>query len=207
MSFTCPVCWRTSYHPEDEKWGYCGNCHDFTGGSGYGYQRYRSSSTPAGQEREMRMPTTNEDGKAQPEMPEVPRQRNHRSLSDLLGIRVEPDDESAVQKLRRTGLSLKSYLIWGLTGITMGIAIASNIYIRWPRQGAIVTTCIIFFVTGLQFAWMISEWMRLKREERELKADNEKFLEQTKAIIAGMYPDDPIKAARIYMSFEENMKI
>lgn len=33
MSFTCPVCWRTSYHPEDEKWGYCGNCHDFTGGS------------------------------------------------------------------------------------------------------------------------------------------------------------------------------
>ena len=52
MSFTCPKCWRTSYHPEDEQWGYCGACHDFTGGYGYGDQRHRSSSTPAGQERD-----------------------------------------------------------------------------------------------------------------------------------------------------------
>lgn len=31
MSFTCPVCRMTSHHPEDERQGYCGNCHDFTG--------------------------------------------------------------------------------------------------------------------------------------------------------------------------------
>lgn len=30
MSFTCPRCSRTSHHPEDERHGYCGNCHDFT---------------------------------------------------------------------------------------------------------------------------------------------------------------------------------
>lgn len=30
MAFTCPQCGRTSYHPEDEKQGYCGNCHKFT---------------------------------------------------------------------------------------------------------------------------------------------------------------------------------
>lgn len=30
-SFTCPVCHRTSHHPEDVKHGYCGNCHAFTG--------------------------------------------------------------------------------------------------------------------------------------------------------------------------------
>ena len=29
-SFTCPRCGRTSYHPEDIRWGYCGNCHDYT---------------------------------------------------------------------------------------------------------------------------------------------------------------------------------
>jgi hypothetical protein len=27
---TCPKCGMTSYHPEDVKQGYCGNCHDFT---------------------------------------------------------------------------------------------------------------------------------------------------------------------------------
>lgn len=31
MSFTCPRCGMTSHHPEDERHGYCGNCHDFTG--------------------------------------------------------------------------------------------------------------------------------------------------------------------------------
>jgi hypothetical protein len=31
MSFTCPRCSMTSHHPMDEDYGYCGNCHDFTG--------------------------------------------------------------------------------------------------------------------------------------------------------------------------------
>lgn len=30
-SITCPKCGMTSYHPEDVKQGYCGNCHDWTG--------------------------------------------------------------------------------------------------------------------------------------------------------------------------------
>ena len=30
MSFLCPRCSRISYHPEDEKNGWCGFCHDYT---------------------------------------------------------------------------------------------------------------------------------------------------------------------------------
>lgn len=30
MAFTCPVCQRTSHHPDDERHGYCGACNDFT---------------------------------------------------------------------------------------------------------------------------------------------------------------------------------
>jgi hypothetical protein len=30
LSFTCPVCHMTSYHPKDVEYGYCGNCHEFT---------------------------------------------------------------------------------------------------------------------------------------------------------------------------------
>lgn len=29
-SITCPRCGKTSYHPDDVKQGYCGNCHDWT---------------------------------------------------------------------------------------------------------------------------------------------------------------------------------
>lgn len=31
MPFTCPRCSRTSHHPEDERHGYCGACHWWTG--------------------------------------------------------------------------------------------------------------------------------------------------------------------------------
>lgn len=30
-SFTCHVCDMTSYNPNDIEWGYCGNCHGYTG--------------------------------------------------------------------------------------------------------------------------------------------------------------------------------
>ena len=31
-AFTCPACHMTSHHPGDIARGYCGACHDFTGG-------------------------------------------------------------------------------------------------------------------------------------------------------------------------------
>jgi hypothetical protein len=31
MAFTCPKCLMVSHNPEDERQGYCGNCHEFTG--------------------------------------------------------------------------------------------------------------------------------------------------------------------------------
>ena len=30
MAFECPRCKKVSHHPEDERHGYCVNCHDFT---------------------------------------------------------------------------------------------------------------------------------------------------------------------------------
>lgn len=29
-SFTCPICGRTSWHPQDVEHGYCGACHAYT---------------------------------------------------------------------------------------------------------------------------------------------------------------------------------
>ena len=31
VSFTCPKCGRTSYHPKDAEEGYCGACNEWTG--------------------------------------------------------------------------------------------------------------------------------------------------------------------------------
>jgi hypothetical protein len=36
LSFTCPVCGRTSRHPDDVREGYCGACHAWTGEDGGG---------------------------------------------------------------------------------------------------------------------------------------------------------------------------
>lgn len=45
-SFTCPRCGRVSRHPQDAKEGYCGHCHDFTGGFG-GWPVHRLGHWPA----------------------------------------------------------------------------------------------------------------------------------------------------------------
>lgn len=31
LPFTCPRCSKTSHHPDDKRYGYCANCHDYTG--------------------------------------------------------------------------------------------------------------------------------------------------------------------------------
>lgn len=33
---TCPRCGMTSHSPDDERTGYCGNCHDWTSGDAPG---------------------------------------------------------------------------------------------------------------------------------------------------------------------------
>lgn len=32
LPFTCPRCSRTSHHPDDKRYGYCGHCRAYTGG-------------------------------------------------------------------------------------------------------------------------------------------------------------------------------
>ena len=34
MSYTCPACGATSQHPDDERYSYCGRCHQFADGAG-----------------------------------------------------------------------------------------------------------------------------------------------------------------------------
>lgn len=31
LPLTCPRCRRTSHHPDDKRYGYCANCHAYTG--------------------------------------------------------------------------------------------------------------------------------------------------------------------------------
>jgi hypothetical protein len=40
--FTCPQCGRTSFHPKDAEYGYCGACRAFTGG----YVTFRLDAGP-----------------------------------------------------------------------------------------------------------------------------------------------------------------
>jgi hypothetical protein len=44
-SITCPICSRTSHHPEDVAQGYCGACHAFTRECASGGPRCRSTPT------------------------------------------------------------------------------------------------------------------------------------------------------------------
>ena len=191
MSFTCPVCWRTSYHPDDEKYGYCGNCHDYTGGDGYGNERYRSSSSPAGSERKMRMPTNDKDGKAQPEMPEVQGQGDCPGLQYLRGQRVGVYNESNLPTVQRTGvcgdLMMTSYenmrrltkverWLFASVGLTCGISLTNLLHVLMTTHHVLLlTTGIIVFVFVGQMVYCYRGMRRLKAGKQELDAQTESF--------------------------------
>jgi len=53
----------------------------------------------------MRMPTNNEDGKAQPEMPEVQGEGDCPGLQQLLRERMEPEHKPPMPTMQRNGIS------------------------------------------------------------------------------------------------------
>ena len=73
MSFTCPVCYRVSFHPDDKRHGYCGFCHAFTGVPQYepysrgddGQRGPSSRSAEAGSDRPMQLQKDDKKRKAE----------------------------------------------------------------------------------------------------------------------------------------------
>ena len=193
MSFTCPVCWRTSYNPNDEAEGYCGYCHDFTGRPD-GIERYSSSSTPAGQEREMRMPTNDEDGKAQPEVSQVQGQRDCDGLLALRRERMGRKDESAMCTVQRIGvyndLMMTSYgnmrklteaerWLFASVGLTCGISLTNLLHLFMTQHHVLLlTTAIIVLMAFCQVIYTYRGMRRMKAQKRELDAQTESFKER-----------------------------
>ena len=195
MSYTCPVCWRTSYHPDDEKYSYCGNCHGFTGAYGYGNERHRSSSTPAGQERKMRMPTNDEDGKAQPEVSQMQGEGDCPSLQQLRRERMERGEEPLMRTVQRIGvyndrmitsyenmLRLTKAQRWLIAsvGLTFGMAFTNLLHIfTTPHIAVLITTGIIIFVGTCQVVYVYRWMKRLTAQKQEMDAKTESFKQRT----------------------------
>lgn len=192
MSFTCPKCWRTSYSAEDEQWGYCGNCHDFTGAIQNGIQRYSSGSVTARSEGEMRMQPDNEEPEAQPEMSEMQGERISGSLRDMPWERMERDYQQDMQAMRGIGVStasdpqlitLRGYpltsrdaLAFISVGISCGLSLGSLLYFWMTRSHAVRTsTAIIVVIAIYQTAFMLLARRRMKRSKRRLDEMQEIF--------------------------------
>jgi hypothetical protein len=194
MSFTCPKCWRTSYSAEDEQWGYCGNCHAFTGAINDGIYGRSSGGNSAGQEGEMRMQPDNEEQKAKPEMPEVQGEGNCDGLRYLRGQRMESEIESLMHPMSGDGVSAatdpvdapippsspypsKYRFYWGAVGMGMGLGITWTVGMtctavsRYISRGHAIT--FLYLVVALCFvsqSWMLYRWNKaLTKHRAEMK--------------------------------------
>ena len=87
--FECPQCGARSYNPNDIQFGYCGNCHEFTGGADYGHVGHSSRSTQQRSKGGMLMQPNDENANAEQQMPEVPRNGDRDSLRDVQRERME----------------------------------------------------------------------------------------------------------------------
>ena len=209
MSFTCPVCWRTSYSAEDEQWGYCGNCHDFTGASANGIQRYSSSGNSAGSEGEMRMQPDNEEPEAQPEVSQVQGEGNSGSLRGLPWERMERNDEADMLAMQRTRVSRASgdpiampptpeypskfRFYSGALGLGAGMGITWTVFLTGPLvQRHIITrdhALMIVYALAVAFMGVQAEMLyRWNKQLKKYRAEMAKFLEEI-----NFDPQNPLK--------------
>ena len=104
MSFICPKCKATSYHPEDERYGYCGNCHEFTGDYGYGHERHSSSSIETQPDGPMQLREANEKTEAQ--LSKMQGYGQDYSVRELRGSGVGYQEQQAMREMRGDGMPL-----------------------------------------------------------------------------------------------------
>ena len=105
MSFTCPKCRMTSYNPNDERFGYCGNCHEWTGGYGYGHERHSSGSVEAQPDGTMQLREESEKTKA--ELSEVQGNGKNNGVRELRGSRMGFEKQQDVWEMRSDRLLVK----------------------------------------------------------------------------------------------------
>jgi hypothetical protein len=200
VSFTCPICWRTSYNPNDELHGYCGYCHAFTGHNAFrmeifsdGYERPGSSGSEAGQEREVRMQPNDEEQKAKSEMPAVQGQRNSGSVSGVPGDGMESSPESHVPEMRGTGVSLNGDELYpsrfryyfGATGMGMMLGISWTLLMTGPFVQRYVSHLhAVLIMYGVCLVFMVLQVDMLYRWERRLKRHRAVMEEWTKRNMA-----------------------
>ena len=139
----------------------------------------------------MRMPTNDEDGKAQPEMPEVQREGDCDGLLALRRERMGRKDEPPLQTLHRIGVRsdriMTSYenmrrltraerWLFASVGLTCGISLTNLLHIvMTPHHVLLLTTAIIVAMALCQLVYTYRWMRRLKAQKRELDAQNESF--------------------------------
>jgi hypothetical protein len=109
--FVCPQCRRRSYNREDIRFGYCGSCHEFTGGQ-HGHNGHSSSSLNEGWKGEMFMQPNDKDQRAKPGMSEVQGEGNRDSLPEMQRERMEPGQQQAMHELRGSGTPIDGPVHW-----------------------------------------------------------------------------------------------
>lgn len=211
MSFACPVCHAVSYNPNDEREGYCGNCHAFTGRPQDGQLRPSSSSAQAGQNRPMQLQTDNEEPQAEEGMREVQRDREGESMRGLRGERMELQGEQDLYKVSGARASVEKdniYTMWimmaALCGITVGLNVEELIVRKYGygHESSGITAVMILAIASFQFGWVAYQHFRIRRWRQDLRAQRERLLNDFNKRIDEMFPNDPVGAARVKMRME-----
>lgn len=217
MSFTCPTCYRVSYNPNDEREGYCGNCHAFTGAPQRefygrfpdGQLRPRSSRIATEPNGAMQLPQEHKEPQTDEQVPEVQRHGEGNSMWRVRGERMEQDPKQAVSKVSGERSFIETYrtqlighVVWALSGIILGISTEQVVVSRYPTTYQHITSIMVIAVLAVQFVWLIAQFLNMRKWSRDLRAERQGFMEYYNAQVDKLLPDDPIEATKLKMAME-----
>jgi hypothetical protein len=103
-----------------------------------------------------------------------------------------------------TKSQLRLFAIWILTGLNMGITIASNLYRSLPIHRAVVWTLVASVGFGaVQIVLLAIEGFRLRRISKAIAEQRHQILADAKKELDELFPNQPVKVAGIMLHLQE----
>jgi hypothetical protein len=188
VSFTCPKCWRTSYHPEDERFEFCGFCHEFTGDQAfYGHERHSGSSVETQPDGPMQLQQG--QARANVEVSQVQRDGKNYGMRFLRRERMGREEQQRVHPMQGDWMLVtpeyvkpsmfRFYLGAVSVGFGCGIAWTAGVikWVKWPyNYEALYGVVAVALV--LQAVYLYHENKRLKKFQAELDQHWEQMIEK-----------------------------
>jgi hypothetical protein len=101
---------------------------------------------------------------------------------------------------------VRRFIVFALTGVSMGVTLAGTLYRRWPQHAPTLITGIAAAAFAIQIILLTFDWLHSRTLRRYLEEERQRILTASRAELIERYPNDPVKVAGMMMQLQAMLK-